>query len=349
MRKRPLVRALMLVLVSGGTAPTWALDQRPWAKDPSPADTQGQPAASPSGAAAAPQSVPESAPTTPPQFQAVYPQPYIYIPPPAPPRKDRMEWVEQEVMNMTPEEIRAFKEEYRKRQAAAYDKPPELRTSTVPVSLEPGAEFPSVHVAPGHVSSLVFLDAGGDPWPVKGVSWGDKDTFRIEPPPESDKSAPQNIVAVSVAREIGATSMSVLLEGKAVPVVIRLKADRKISDARVDLRLNEYGPKSDPMNRAVAASIPAQAGDTVMTAFLDGVPPKGARELKVEGGPMRAWMFGDQMYVRTVANLMSPAWDAVEHGAGGVRVYRMGQAPVVLFAYNGGTNMARIVDGGMPQ
>lgn len=342
-----LKRSFAICVAIMATQGAYALDARPWSREAPAAPSKADPAPAASPAPQAPEASAPAAPApTPPQFQAEYPQPYIYIPPPVAPRKNRVDWVEQEVMNMTPEEIRAFKEEYRKRQAAAYDHPPELRTQTIPISLEPGAAFPTIHVSPGHVTSLVFLDAGGDPWPIKGVSWGDKDTFRIEPPPESDKAAPQNIMAVSVAREIGATSASVLLEGKAVPVVIRLKVDRKISDARVDLRLSEYGPKSDPVNRAAASSIPAQAGDTVMTAFLDGAPPKGSRELIIEGGPMRAWIYGDQMYVRTIAHLMSPAWDAVEHGAGGVRVYRLAQSPVLLYAHNGGTNMARVIDGG---
>jgi len=339
------VRLALSVAIVMASCGVQALDSKPWLNGSGPADGATRQTSAPATAQAAP-SASTTQPDAAPPVQMVYPQPYIYIPPPVAPRKERTQWVEDEVMGMTPEEIRAFKADYRKRQAAASDAPPEMRTSTVPITLEPGAGFPTVMVSPGHVSSLVFLDAGGDPWPVKGVSWGDRETFKVEPPPENDKSAPQNVIAVSLGREIGATSMSVLLEGKAVPVIIQLKVDRKVTDARVDLRLNEYGPKSNPSNQVARSNIPAQAGDTVMTSFLDGVPVDGSRELAVEGAPMRAWMMNDVMYVRTIVSLLSPAFDAVEYGAGGVRVYRMSQSSVLLYAHNGGTNMARIIDGG---
>jgi intracellular multiplication protein IcmK len=247
-----------------------------------------------------------------------------------------------DLYGFTPDEIRQLRKEMDDRQRAATDAPSELRSVTIPVSLSPGTIMPTVQVTPGYVSSIVVLDRFGNPWPIKGVSWGNREEYQVEPPPAQgeDTGVPQNIIAVTPLRTIGATSMSILLADKALPVVIRLVVSRGVTDARADLRIEGLAPGAAPEIRA--STIPEQFGDADMVGFLDGVPPKGSTRLTVNSDLVEAWDFKGKMIVRTKGNLVSPRWTGIEHGADELKVYQTSLVPVVLVLRDGGTNMVTV-------
>jgi intracellular multiplication protein IcmK len=247
-----------------------------------------------------------------------------------------------DLYGLTPDEIRQLRKEMDARQKAATDAPSELRSVTIPVSLSPGTMMPTVQVTPGYVSSIVVLDRFGNPWPIKGVSWGNREEYQVEPPPAQgeDSGIPQNIIAVTPLRTIGATSMSILLADKPLPVVIRLVVSRGVTDARADLRIDGLAPGAAPEIRA--STIPEQFGDAEMVGFLDGVPPKGSTRLKANSDLIEAWDFKGKMIVRTKGDLVSPRWTGIEHGADDLKVYQTSLVPVVLVLRDGGTNMVTV-------
>jgi intracellular multiplication protein IcmK len=247
-----------------------------------------------------------------------------------------------DLYGLTPDEIRQLRREMEARQRAATDAPSELRSVTIPVSLAPGGVMPTVRVTPGYVTSIVVLDRFGNPWPIKGVSWGNKEEYQVEPPPAQQEGSgvPQNIIAVTPLRTIGATSMSILLADKSLPVVIRLVVSKGETDARADLRIDGLAPGAAPEVRA--STIPEQFGDADMVAFLDGVPPKGSTRLNVNSDVVEAWDFNGRMIVRTKGSLVSPRWTGIEHGADDLKVYQTSLVPVVLVLRDGATNMVTV-------
>lgn len=276
------------------------------------------------------------------RVEQVYPSPYIQLPGPVPSRGDGFRRDTNDLFGLTPDEIRQLRKEMDERQRAATDAPSELRSVTIPVSLSPGMAMPSVQVTPGYVTSIVVLDRFGNPWPIKGVSWGNREEYQVEPPPaqKEDAGIPQNIIAVTPLRTIGATSMSILLADKPLPVVIRLVVNRGVTDARADLKIDGLAPGAAPEIRA--STVPEQFGDADMVAFLDGVPPKGSTRLTVNSDLVEAWDFKGKMVVRTKGNLVSPRWTGIEHGADDLKVYQTSLVPVVLVLRDGATNMVTV-------
>lgn len=276
------------------------------------------------------------------RVEQVYPSPYIQLPGPVPSRGEGFRRDTNDLFGLTPDEIRQLRKEMDERQRAATDAPAELRSVTVPVSLSPGNTMPTVQVTPGYVTSIVVLDRFGNPWPIKGVSWGNREEYQVEPPPAQgeDTGVPQNIIAVTPLRTIGATSMSILLAEKSLPVVIRLVVNRSVTDARADLKIDGLAPGAAPEIRA--STVPEQFGDADMVAFLDGVPPKGSTRLVVNSDLVEAWDFQGKMVVRTKGSLVSPRWTGIEHGADDLKVYQTSLVPVVLVLRDGATNMVTV-------
>lgn len=333
MQKTILALLLFLVMASSASAQSGA-----WA----PAGAADQPtAAAPAGSAQNPAPVVMHEDDGY-KVEQVYPSPYIHLPGPVPPRGESFRRDINDIYGLTPDEIRQLRKEMDDRQRAATDAPSELRSVTIPVSLSPGTIMPTVQVTPGYVTSIVVLDRFGNPWPIKGVSWGNREEYQVEPPPaqSEDKGVPQNIIAVTPLRTIGATSMSILLAEKSLPVVIRLVVSRGVTDARADLRIEGLAPGAAPEIRA--STIPEQFGDADMVGFLDGVPPKGSTRLGVNSDLIEAWDFKGKMIVRTKGSLVSPRWTGIEHGADDLKVYQTSLVPVVLVLRDGGTNMVTV-------
>lgn len=277
-------------------------------------------------------------------IEQVYPSPYVQYPPPVPSRQDMFRRDMNDLYGLTPNEIIQLRKEWEARQKAATDAPAELKCVTIPISLASGMKMPTIQVTPGYVSSIVLLDRFGNPWPVKGVSWGDKEAFQVESPSgDTNKNAtgiPQNIISVSPLRSIGATSMSILLEDKSIPVVLRLVINKAVNDARADLKIDGLAPGAAPEMRA--STIPAQFATTDMIAFLDGVPPKSATRLMVNSELIEAWSYAGSMIVRTRTDLVSPSWQGIEHGADHLKVYKTSMVPVILVLDHGETNMVTV-------
>ena len=118
----------------------------------------------------------------------------------------------------------------------------------------------------------------------------------------------------------------VTLEGKDVPLVIRLEADsvrgkERKADALVLFQLAYQGPKAAP---PIVENIP-EAASSILLSFLDQVAPEGAERVRVNPvtPTLAVWKFNDRHYIRTSHTLMWPAWTAAVNGAGGIRCYEV--------------------------
>ncbi|MCX7126089.1 MAG: hypothetical protein NTU49_10250, partial [Gammaproteobacteria bacterium] len=66
--------------------------------------------------------------------------------------------------------------------------PPKPTSSSVLVNMSPGASPPVIRLRSGYVTSLVFLDSTGQPWPVVGYDLGNPKAFNIQPNAPDGKS-----------------------------------------------------------------------------------------------------------------------------------------------------------------
>lgn len=204
--------------------------------------------------------------------------------------------------------------------------PPKPTATSQFVNLSPGSTPPVIRLAQGFVSSLVFLDSSGSPWPISAYDLGDPSAFNIQ----WDKTS--NTIMIQAMKLYNYGNLAVRLRGLNTPVMLTLIPGQKAVDYRVDLRVQGYGPnaKSMPMEEG----IPPSASELLLHV-LDGVPPPSSKRLAVTGGDARAWLVNDRMYVRTNLTILSPGWLASMTSADGTHAYEMQKSPVLLVSWHG--------------
>jgi len=228
---------------------------------------------------------------------------------------------------LTPEQIKALRQIFQSTQRASVA-PIEVPTPTLSsqtVSLSPGSVPPVIKMATGYVSSVVFVDETGQPWPVAAYSIGNPSAFNIL----WDNTS--NLILIQSIGAYQSTNMAVRLVGLSIPVMLTIVSDQQKVDYRVDLRVAGRGPQAKKEMMAGDVS----ATDPVLMAFLDGVPPYGSERLRISGGPAEAWRYEDKIIVRTRLTILSPGWLATMASADGMHIYEMESTPLILGSQNG--------------
>ena len=165
-------------------------------------------------------------------------------------------------------------------QASSASTPPKPTATSQMVDLSPGSTPPVIRLSQGFVSSLVFLDATGAPWPIAAYDLGNPSAFNIQ----WDRVS--NTLMIQASKLYTYGNLAVRLRGLNTPVMLTLIPGQKAVDYRVDLRMQGNGPnaKQIPMD----VNLPSSSKD-VLLHVLDGVPPSGSSHLTVSGGDAQAW------------------------------------------------------------
>lgn len=242
------------------------------------------------------------------------------------------------LLPMKPDEIRKLLERFDETRQAVetpvYPYPePEVVSETV--SLDPGARPPEIKVAVGQVTTLTVLDVTGAPWPIQDVTWAGN--FDVVKPEEGG-----HVLRVTPLSEFTYGNISIRLLKLKTPVTFILRTHRDKVQYRFDARIPEFGPyASVPL---MEGGVTLVAGNDVLNAILDGVPPEGATRLDVAGADARtiAYDYKSATYVRTPLTLLSPGWTGSVSSADGMNVYAMSDAPVLLLSDHGKVIRARI-------
>lgn len=239
------------------------------------------------------------------------------------------EGVTEQLFPLNPEQIARIKQQSQTNdfaQESPIGTPPKPTATSQFVNLSPGSTPPVIRLSQGFVSSLVFLDSTGAPWPISAYDLGDPASFNIQ----WDKTS--NTLMMQSNKLYTYGNLAVRLRGLNTPVMLTLIPGQKAVDYRVDLRVQGYGPnaKSMPMEEG----IPPSAND-VLLHVLDGVPPEGSSRLVVSGGDARAWILNDRMFIRTNLTILSPGWIGSMTSADGTHAYEMQKSPVLLVSWHG--------------
>ncbi len=229
---------------------------------------------------------------------------------------------------MSPEQIQKLRSVYLASQFSASSSPttPPRPTATSEfVDLSPGSTPPVVRLSQGFVTSLVFIDSTGAPWPIESYDVGNPSAFNIQ----WNKKGNTLMVQSTVLYNYG--NLAVKLKGLDTPVMITLIPGQKVVDYRVDLRVPGVGPNGRP---SLGESLP-EGPSTELLNVLDGIAPSDSKVLKVEGGDCQAWLVNDTLFVRTRLNVISPGWKATLSSADGMHAYEMQPTPMILVSQNG--------------
>jgi len=114
------------------------------------------------------------------------------------------------------------------------------------------------------------------------------------------------------------------------PVMITLISGQEAVDYRVDLRIPGLGPNAIFVQNGIPEAV-----NPILLDVLNGIPPKGSKELKVGGGDCQAWLLNSKLYLRTSLSVISPGWQSIMSSIDGTHAYQLQPSPVILALQNG--------------
>lgn len=204
--------------------------------------------------------------------------------------------------------------------------PPKPVSTTLMVNLAPGTTPPAVRLAQGYVSSLVFIDSTGTPWPIAAFDIGNPKAVNIQWDGKS------NIILIQAVTPYSFGDIVVRLVGLPTPITLELISGQRVVDYRVDLHVSGIGPNTKELPSGT--NLPNSANQLLLSV-LDGVPPAGSRVLNVRGADAQAWLLGEKMYLRTRMIVLSPGWIGTMVSPDGMHAYELPKTSSVLISRYG--------------
>lgn len=235
----------------------------------------------------------------------------------------------QREMPMSPDQVVQLHSMYNQSQKAAAiypGVPPKPVSTSMQVNLSPGAQQPVINLQAGFVTSLVFLDSTGAPWPIESYDLGNPRDFDIQ----WDKKS--NILMVQAKALYKYANMAVKFKDLQTPLMIMLAPATDQFFYRVDVRIPGVGPEANamPLNNGLPG-----AANPELLSLLDGIAPQNAHYLEVSGGPADAWLSYGHLYVRSRLTILSPGWIGKMTSADGMNAYEMQPTSTILTTMNG--------------
>lgn len=244
--------------------------------------------------------------------------------------EENFEAAKSTVYPMTPAQVKQFQDYVDEQRRAA-----RAKIKTVPVitgetiDLKPGAAPQYIRAAPYNGATVAFIDAMGNPWPIKHITNFSPEDFKVESP-----FAGSNSMTVSNLGSFGQGSMAVWLVGlESTPIPLTAFGGQKETDSLRSLRVPRMKPGSQDA-APPSLSTPAANVDRRLNDILEGVTPDGVVSLKTNDVEVRAWQLDDLLVVRTNGTLMSQFNDRVP-STDGTAVYSMPMTPQITVSRNG--------------
>lgn len=233
---------------------------------------------------------------------------------------------------------------------------------TVPYAPDTRKQPETIRLWQGTVTALVFTDMAGNPWNIESVALncqmfddgrscgnGQNPSAPVagagNTTPTSGPGSPTNVLNLQSLVQYGYGNVVVRLQSMPSPIVLVLQTglDKKHeNDMQVDFHVQGRSPSARP-ELITMQSLPGF--DAHMSDFLYGVPPGGARQMKVSGGIAEAWIYNDALYVRTRVSILSPAFTDHVGSAEGIEVYKYASAVPTLLASVNGSPTTLVVTG----
>jgi intracellular multiplication protein IcmK len=198
-------------------------------------------------------------------------------------------------------------------------------TSTRNLSLSPGSEIPLVRLSKGYISSIIFLDQTGQPWPIANYSLGNPEAFDINWDRQSNTLFIQSMKVWAFA------NIGIRLQGLSTPIMMNLVS----SEGEVDYRLDFNIPELGPFAKESVRSFDENPFDNKLLAYLDGAPPRGALPLFLDPDIGQAWFVGGKIILRVKDTLLSPQWSGQTQSSDGTKVYEINRTNTIVVSRKG--------------
>lgn len=250
-------------------------------------------------------------------------------------RERAFEHTEDATVPMTPEQLQALIQSLETAETvSSTHRPPETVMTAEALDLN-ATHPPVVRVGQGYGTSLLFTDRTGKTWPITAYQGFNDQLFVVSASTiTGDKEDLPSVLVVQPVARWGAGNLVVTLKGLETPVVLTLALGQSIVDARKEFKLPLAGPNAAPEYRV------ARPGgiDGALLNVLNGLPPiASATPVDLQGVEPEAlaWRVGQDLYLRTVAEVYSPEYRQRASHPSGLHAYQLPDVPVLLVSFNG--------------
>jgi intracellular multiplication protein IcmK len=249
---------------------------------------------------------------------------------PPPPNSDTaFDAMMQQNMPLSPQQVVRLRQQIDTAQRAAAIPPvipPKPVSTTLMINLAPGTSPPAIRLAQGYVTSLVFVDSTGAPWPIAQFDIGNPKAVNIQWDGKS------NIILIQAVAPYLNGNMVVRLIGLPTPITLEIVSGQRVVDYRVDMHVSGIGPNTKEL--PIGTPLPNSANQLLL-GILDGVAPAGSKILTVRGADAQAWLLGSTMYLRTRLTVLSPGWIGKMVSPDGTQAYELPRTSTVLVSRYG--------------
>ena len=248
--------------------------------------------------------------------------------------------IEKALLPLSGKQIHQFRGRVRKTQDSANEPVIPKNGITQVITVDPNAGItPTIHMAAGYACSLTVVDGAGQPWPIVSAAIGSGKRFSVQP---IARNALEPTVIVSDLLPHAESNLLLNLQGLNTPIPVQMVSGGPLQNGketvayRVILRVRGMVPGSLP---ASFSPSPNHGTTAALLQTLYGTMPSSAKTLQVKNAPAysytRAWMLNGDLWIRSHARLLAPAWIATEASANGVHAYVLPKTHAVLMRFDG--------------
>ncbi|MBU2768751.1 hypothetical protein HAP94_21950 [Acidithiobacillus ferrivorans] len=248
--------------------------------------------------------------------------------------------IEKALFPLSGKQIHQFRGKVRKTQEGGNEPVIPKNGVTQVITVDPNSgETPTIHMAAGYACSLTVVDGAGQPWPIISATIGSGKRFTAQ---GIAKDALEPTIVVSDLRPHAQSNLLLVLQGLNTPIPVQLVSGGPLENGRetvayrVILRVRGMVPGGLPTSFSPS---PNHGTTAALLQTLYGTMPTAAKTLRVKNAPTysytRAWMLNGDLWIRTHARLLAPAWIATEASANGVHAYVLPKTHAVLMRFNG--------------
>jgi intracellular multiplication protein IcmK len=182
---------------------------------------------------------------------------------------------------------------------------------------------PLLNILDGEPSTVSFVDATGEPWPIARIH-GEKGQYISAEIVENEFN---NSVSIAGVKAAGEGFLNVFLQGlPSTPITIKCHISTGTYNNFKSVKINQIGPntKINEINNVIAQDLGLEA-DVDLQAALYDVMPTEARIVETHNPNVKAWEKGDFLFVRTSLVIFLPQPLRVEGGktGTGIRAYKL--------------------------
>ena len=205
-------------------------------------------------------------------------------------------------------DLRELYNQMQRNEAYTGQTPAKPIASSIMVDLAPGATPPVIRLGAGYVSSVLFLDSTGQPWPIKAIDVGNPSLFNVQwnksSAGEEAGDSMLNTLLIQSKTMFKEGNIAVMLRGLNTPIMITMIPGQRVVDYRVDVQIPKKGP-----NAKVTQSVLPSGANQLLLDVLNGVAPPQAKPVKFTGNTSaQGWRIGKTLFVRMKETVLSPGW-----------------------------------------